>query len=1262
LLLAGFIAFTATYVLYAQLLGWMDGLPQLPEQMLKPGTSEFQPPDQRASPTGTKLAEAFGAKAPETNYAFYPNQFTFVNGETLLVLASGPVPSNPNSNRVTLVPFSLAIFGKPKPPHLRQPGEVAEITTIHADKGVLTFDHTINSPNDMRTSKLLRLDLISDREEAFEDPRRGIVHIRNNQRSADENESLTIRSPGPVFYRDPKAAVGTVAAQGPDFWTDAPVEIVDRRNLPRQVGTGAPNTAVAKTDEVRNGAAVEAMIAGQRPPPPTVTAIGMRVYLEPPGSSEQAARPKKAGSGLQGVRRIELLERAVVHLWVDNGQSLVGDDAPPPEPAKPAEPDAPDSGGGSSVLALTPPPAGLAALMGNLGTSAYTARLLNRALLQIETRGPFFYDAEKSLARFDVLPHADPNLPNDVQVTKVPAHAGTSTLFSEVLELGMNGGATAANRPANAPPINRVHAWTTTPGRFLTASSQDEQTEAYGRDLVHDRAARRTDLTGAPLYVVRERNVLTAGSAQRAATLVTKPGPGKGPEAKSEMTVYGPGRIDLFDTAANTTGPTATWRTTMVQTKDLVNGGAQDLFTFTDDAKFEDVKADYWLKGKVLKLWLEPRADDGKPATPKPPAAAGAPAAAPAPQPKPSRIQAIGTVTSHSSDYDIDESSQLNVFFADPKPAPAPAVAGTPKPPASSAEPPPARSGSGSAVTTTAPAPKAGSPAAQGSGPGPMAVAEAPAPEPEQPKPPYKIRAKLIDTWVNRVPTPAAPPKPGEKPAPKAEPEPAAATKYQLDHATFEDNVTIHQDPTDPTKARGVDILGRQVRIKGSPEGNIMDVYGWPTRPGEVHQEDTSILGPDINLDQVHNTALVKGRGALTMPTNSDLSGSELAQPEVVVIHWRDRMDFRGTLRSAEFEGKVSARQGDSCVLCSTMSVKFDRPVYFNQTQKTPPKPKEPKGPNKPNGAKGASDDDKPKIDTVFCYPAADDASDENSERYVAYNQVEHDPSGKLIKSQWLTAQELKMFAQFQDPGTVEKYQRVEAFGPGVLRIWQLGDKDPGGPGPSPEGNKPGQPKQPTQPKQATQPKQPGQTPRPAGQPTGPVPPGGTKQPDTKSANPDDDQEMKLTVVTFGSRMTAIDKNKMFQQATFLDNIQVINVPADSPDLKVDRYKLPPRAQLLTCDKKLVVVTIKKPNAPTEQNMDAFGNSALRTDEYDGWGETITSAGPLVTLTGSSALPARVMNRFGRGNEQAGSVIKYNRVTGSIKVVESAGGTFGGSK
>lgn len=152
---------------------------------------------------------------------------------------------------------------------------------------------------------------------------------------------------------------------------------------------------------------------------------------------------------------------------------------------------------------------------------------------------------------------------------------------------------------------------------------------------------------------------------------------------------------------------------------------------------------------------------------------------------------------------------------------------------------------------------------------------------------------------------------------------------------------------------------------------------------------------------------------------------------------------------------------------------------------------------------------------------------------------------------------------------------------------------------------------------------------------------------------------MKLTLVRFSGRMIAVDKGKVFQQARFEDNVDVINVPAPDQTVQIDRHKLPPRSVLLTCSKELVVSSHKKGNAPPAQRMDAIGNAYLRSDDYDGWGETITHDGKTVVMNGSEALPARIMGRFGDRTSQSGKQIVYDRAAGTYKVLESYGGTFG---
>ena len=322
------------------------------------------------------------------------------------------------------------------------------------------------------------------------------------------------------------------------MWTDAGIEIVDRTNVPRKPGVAA---AVAPTasEESRNSAAVAAILDGERLPPPTVTAVGLRVYLDPDDSQKSGNRFPSRPPGLRRPRRARPVSAAFGEwsYWRKCCfiSGLKGAKAPwwgRGQVRRVARADEPGDGRGRGPS--------LALGCGELA----------RDLLQIETRGPFAYDAERNVARFDVLPQADPNLPNDVRMTKVPSHPGVQSLFSQVLEIEFNGPPTgnqpvqppgpntAAKDAAGGPRFRKLHAWTYTPSRILTVSSDVDQLVARGRDLVHEQvpekvtpagqppqSTEKTTLTGSPLIVIQEKNLLTAGGPKTPATLVIEPAP-----------------------------------------------------------------------------------------------------------------------------------------------------------------------------------------------------------------------------------------------------------------------------------------------------------------------------------------------------------------------------------------------------------------------------------------------------------------------------------------------------------------------------------------------------------------------------------------------------------------------------------------------------------------------------------------------------------------------------------------------------------------
>ncbi len=81
-------------------------------------------------------------------------------------------------------------------------------------------------------------------------------------------------------------------------------------------------------------------------------------------------------------------------------------------------------------------------------------------------------------------------------------------------------------------------------------------------------------------------------------------------------------------------------------------------------------------------------------------------------------------------------------------------------------------------------------------------------------------------------------------------------------------------------------------------------------------------------------------------------------------------------------------------------------------------------------------------------------------------------------------------------------------------------------------------------------------------------------------------------------------------------------------------------------------------DAPPVQSMEATGNASLRTDDYEGWAETIGLDDKVVRLTADKFGLARIKNRFGRGNDESGRIITYDRGTGAFSVIGSSGGSI----
>jgi lipopolysaccharide export system protein LptA len=1133
LLVTGLLFCTGAYSVYAHLLGGVDGLPPLPPafaEVRDPGDA-YEPPKATAgNPMEKRLQEAFGANCDELFYKFKVD-----NRSKGVLLVYGDYNLKEADGRAQFWPCSIAIFGK-----AHGPDGVPEITTMHCDRAFVEFDQPVSKASDMEGRKIVAIELRSDPELLWPDSLRrvGHVHFHNNRSSADPSDDLSMRTPGPVFYRD------TPKPGEPHVYTDAVVEVIDHQNTPK------PGSA------------------DKAPQLPTATASGMKVYLvkedEKSGAKKDDAKPsepkkpiakkgeKKNQGTISGVDRVVLNSNVTMNLWVDGSSSFPSGNAPKEKP-------------GAQPRATPPPPS-------------------EKSLLQIHTDGPFLYDAGADQGHFALAPQGDPSIPNYVQVTRLTRDKGRDMLTCDYLDVQFRR-RKPAEQPSDVPPtattpgkpakkkddgemdIETVHAW----GKTIVVSSDAEDLHAWGNDLVHDARSKETILKGAPLIAVKEGNQIQAHEM----ILI-----GTEDRASQQARVKGPGQIDLsqFDPETKKQAFTrqATWQDWLVFTRVKEQGRDLDVLTLTGGARFADLAAEQHLQARQLRVWFLPGSDkkpEPKGTSPTPTAATAR--STPESRARPHRLEATGQVVAHSPELDVRQADYLKVWFREVQPRPTP---------------PPSATISAPNVTAPPTAPTPMGPPAPGSQPSPAALA-APkdkAPTPEKRKPPIQITARRIETWVTVI-----------------------NGKNELERAHCEERVAVHQDPANEGE-RGVDIAGHTVDLEHYLEGNVLAVNGSEKTPGEVHFDKVSLIAEDISIDQRDNVARVKGAGSMRMLSSSTLQGEKLAQPTYITVLWNDGMEFRGSDCWARFEGGVQAEQENSRVLCETMQVMLDRVVWLKQTEKDKESGAAKGSSDNLAKAKDPKDDGSPKVKQVVCDRVPRDAPAERLKTLppVAYAD-ELREANKLVRAQTLEAPDLDLD---------NEHGQLHAPGPGVVRIFQQGSKDPLAEQPDPKAPK-------------------------------------GKEPQPKA----NEQEMKLTLIRYSDRLHA--NNKM-QIATFAGHIDVMHLPADSPDQKFDVNRPPAGFMRLRCDHSLEVFTRLGPAPGTKQrsyqNLTAHGNVKFDSDEYTGTAGHVKyeEEKETVIFQGDRENPAVLFKLEGQGQNprpfRAEKII-YNRRTKEINCENAVG-------
>jgi hypothetical protein len=100
------VLFGAAFGVYARVLGWIDGLPELPEELLVRRAPDERPLDLNVSPVEAKLQQAFGPNCMEATNKY---NIKLEHRAMGIVLAAGDFGIDPDG-RLNFWPFSLETF------------------------------------------------------------------------------------------------------------------------------------------------------------------------------------------------------------------------------------------------------------------------------------------------------------------------------------------------------------------------------------------------------------------------------------------------------------------------------------------------------------------------------------------------------------------------------------------------------------------------------------------------------------------------------------------------------------------------------------------------------------------------------------------------------------------------------------------------------------------------------------------------------------------------------------------------------------------------------------------------------------------------------------------------------------------------------------------------------------------------------------------------------------------------------------------------
>jgi hypothetical protein len=623
-------------------------------------------------------------------------------------------------------------------------------------------------------------------------------------------------------------------------------------------------------------------------PPTEIRGHGMELFLakEPNPKQPAAPLPKDAKPRSDGnIDRILIRADVSMHFWVDARAGFLGG-------APNAKNAAPIPATGPRADDKTPP---------------------NKAHIHIKTDGPFDYDLIKEVCWFE-SPKPQEGRPelsspgrDQVHVTRVQLIDGkerVDQLICDRLDLkfrktlaGSGDNGTGGDKEIETAKAIRQGT------KDITLVIAAETIYAEGREMFY----RAGDVGNGPLTTIigdidRPMFAIKSGHKIICPELhlfaANRAGDGQHAWAK------GPGKIWLLDTkstAKEDSFPTTiTWRDKLTVVREKEGGQVFDLITVVGDAQFIDKAEDgatQELHGEKIMAWIKQVQES----TDKPQASGGG-------KQELHRVFAEKNVRGKSSGFIIRRANFFTMSF------------------------PPETKQKGRLPIFAGNEPAknvAKSPAERSDVPIPPAVSATPvsskppadnktAVEEKKSSPPIELEGNEITMVIATT-----------------------GPKKQLQEMIAKGNVLVFQ-PGDKVGEKRIDIRGQMLTVKEAGlDTHILTVYGDKQQDKQtlarLEMGEMVLWGPVVVIDQERNTVTVDGAGAMQLPSNKNLDGTDLPKANAgrrVTVYWNKNMAFDGKL--ATFFGGIQAFQDSaySYLKCEDMTVTLDRFVSLKEGQK----------------------------------------------------------------------------------------------------------------------------------------------------------------------------------------------------------------------------------------------------------------------------------------------------------------------------------------